>query len=75
MALRALLNGPGWDLGRPYFFEGEERRFQADLPEQMPDLLSSLDDVAGSGDPDLIAVGFISYEAGVFLEGSTELFR
>ncbi|MGE5345470.1 MAG: anthranilate synthase component I family protein, partial [Acidithiobacillales bacterium] len=40
-----------------------------------PDLLSSLDDVAGSGDPDLIAVGFISYEAGVFLEGSTELFR
>ena len=75
VALRALFNGDGWSLGKPYFFEGEERRIQADLPEQLPDLLSSLDNVATSNDPDLIAIGFITYEAGVALEGSASLFR
>ncbi len=45
------------------------------MPEHLPGLLSSLDEVAASNDPDLIAVGFITYEAGVWLEGSTAFFR
>lgn len=45
------------------------------MPEQLGSVLSALDDVAASGDAGLIAVGFITYEAGVWLEGSTSLFR
>jgi anthranilate/para-aminobenzoate synthase component I len=37
--------------------------------------IAALDEIAESGNPDLIAVGFVSYEAGVFLEGSTALVR
>ena len=55
--------------------EGEERIVRADRPEQLPDVLAALDEIAESGNPDLIAVGFVSYEAGVFLEGSTALVR
>ena len=62
-------------LARPIFFESEERRLLADTPEQLCSVLSALDDLAASGDPDLIAVGFITYEAGVWLEGSTSLFQ
>lgn len=47
----------------------------ADTPEQLGSVLAALDDVAASGDRDLIAIGFITYEAGVWLEGSTTLFR
>lgn len=75
MGLRARLIGDGWATATPLFFEGEEGRLQADEPEQLGTLLSSLDDVAASKDPDLIAIGFITYEAGVLLEGSTPLFR
>ncbi|HQR45387.1 MAG TPA: anthranilate synthase component I family protein [Thermoanaerobaculia bacterium] len=75
MALRALFNGDGWGLAAPLFLDGGEGRLQADTPEQLPAVLSSLDAVAASGDPGLIAAGFISYEAGVLLEGSRELFR
>ena len=75
MGLRARLTGDGWAIATPLFFEGEEGRIQADEPEQLGPLLSSLDGVAASKDPDLIAVGFITYEAGVFLEGSTPFFR
>lgn len=45
------------------------------MPEQLGGVLSSLDEIAASADPDLMAVGFLSYEAGVWLEGSTGLFR
>ena len=75
MGLKARLNGDGWAFATPLFFEGEEGRIQADEPEQLGTLLASLDEVAASKDPDLIAIGFITYEAGVLLEGSTPLFR
>lgn len=42
---------------------------------QLPEVLASLDAVAESDDPHLVAVGFISYEAGVWIEGSTSLVR
>ncbi len=75
MGFRALLTGDSWALDTPLFFEGEERRLLAEAPEQIGSVLSSLDDVASSNDPDLIAIGFIAYEAGVWLEGSAPLFR
>ncbi len=55
--------------------EGEEEIVRAERPEQLAQVLARLDAVASSGDPDLLAVGFFSYEAGVFLEGSTALAR
>ena len=79
MAMRVLFNGGGWGLGEgeeeKIFLEGEEGRLQAGRPEQLPDVLASLDEVASSGDPHLLAAGFISYEAGVWLEGSASLVR
>lgn len=41
----------------------------------MPEVLAALDAVSESGDPHLLAAGFISYEAGVWIEGSTSLVR
>jgi anthranilate/para-aminobenzoate synthase component I len=80
--MKALFRGDGWGLqegrgpGDPgSLLEGEETRIRAETPEQLPDVLAELDDVARSGDPGLVAAGFISYEAGVFLEGSTALVR
>src|ERR1017187_4778294 len=79
MAMRALFNGGGWELGEgeeeKIFSEGEQGRLHAEGPEQLPDVLASLDEVASSGDPHLLAAGFISYEAGVWIEGSTALVR
>jgi len=79
MGLRVLFNGDGWGLGGGsgpgILFEGEEGRLLAERPEHLPGLLASLDEITGSGDPDLLAVGFFSYEAGVWLEGSTALAR
>ena len=78
MGYRALLSGSGWALDSgagPLFFEREERRLVAHTPQQLGGVLSALDDVAASGDCDRIAIGFISYEAGVSLEGSEALFR
>jgi anthranilate/para-aminobenzoate synthase component I len=75
VGFRALLAGDGWALATPLFFESEERRLVAHSPEQLGSVLSALDDVAASGDRDQIAIGFITYEAGVLLEGSTPLFR
>jgi len=77
--MKALFRGDGWGLGEGkgpgIFLEGGETLRRADLTAQLPKLLDALDDVARSGDPDLFAAGFISYEAGVFLEGSTSLAR
>src|SRR5450830_813047 len=78
--MRALFNGDGWGgergrTGTGDFLEGEEEIVRAERPEQLAQVLARLDAVASSGDPDLIAVGFFSYEAGVFLEGSTALAR
>ncbi len=42
---------------------------------QLPEVFAALDAVAASGDPHLLATGFISYEAGVWIEGSTSLVR
>ncbi|MGZ5430795.1 MAG: anthranilate synthase component I family protein, partial [Thermoanaerobaculia bacterium] len=71
--------GDGWGLEegrRPeILLEGEERRVLAEKPEFLPGILASLDEIASSGDPHLLAAGFISYEAGVWLEGSASLVR
>ncbi|MGA7992673.1 MAG: anthranilate synthase component I family protein [Thermoanaerobaculia bacterium] len=75
MAARALFAGDGWALATPLFLEGEEKTLRADSPEQLSDVLGALDSVASSGDPDLLAAGFISYEGGVWIEGSTALVR
>jgi anthranilate/para-aminobenzoate synthase component I len=48
---------------------------RAESVAQLTELLDSLDTVATSGDPDLLAAGFISYEAGVWFEGSSSLVR
>lgn len=77
--MNVLFKGDGWGLGEGkgpgIFLEGEEGTLRAEKPEQLGEVLAALDGVARSGDPHLIAVGFISYEAGVFLEGSTALAR
>jgi anthranilate/para-aminobenzoate synthase component I len=76
---RCLFRGSGWGFERrgeeKIFLEGEERRICADRPEQLPSVLAELDAVAASGDPHLLAAGFLSYEAGVWIEGSTVLVR
>jgi para-aminobenzoate synthetase component I len=61
--------GPG------IFLESEEGTLRAVKAEQLGGLLDALDGIASSGDPNLLAAGFISYEAGVFIEGSTALVR
>ena len=72
-----LLRGPGWrlpdplDLRRPL----EVRSVPADRPEELPALLAWLDGVAGSGRREEIAAGYVTYEAGVALEGSARHFR
>lgn len=48
---------------------------RAESAEQLPLVLAALDSVASSGDRHLLAAGFISYEAGVWVEGSTSLVR
>ncbi len=78
MGLKTLFTGRGWAFetgATPIFFENEERCLLAETPEELGGVLSSLDEVAASGDADLLAAGFITYEAGVWLEGSTSLFR
>ena len=47
----------------------------SDRPEDLPGLLDWLDAVARSGSAGRIAAGFLTYEAGVALEGSTCHFR
>ena len=80
--MRAFFRGDGWGFGEGrgpgIFLEGEEgevRILRADGPERLPNVLASLDEIASSGDPNLLAAGFISYEAGVWIEGSTALVR
>jgi anthranilate/para-aminobenzoate synthase component I len=76
---RCAFRGNGWGLEpggeEEIFIEGEERRTCAETPEQIPSVLEALDAVAASGDPNLLAAGFVSYEAGVWIEGSTALVR
>lgn len=77
--MRVSFEGAGWGLLRKrrekLFLEGEEKRICAETPEQLPGVLAALDEIAASGNPNLLAAGFISYEAGVFLEGSAALAR
>lgn len=72
-----LFRGPGWHL--PALLELrnplEVRSVAPDRPGDLPELLAWLDGVAASGRPERLAAGFLTYEAGVALEGSTELFR
>jgi len=72
-----LLRGPGWHLPAPLDLRDplEVRAVAPDRPGDLPELLAWLDGVAASGRPERIAAGFLTYEAGVALEGSKELFR
>ncbi|MBK9967843.1 MAG: anthranilate synthase component I family protein [Holophagales bacterium] len=72
-----FLRGPGWGLPAPLDLRNpiEVRQVAADRPGDLPKLLSWLDGVAASGRPGRIAAGFVTYEAGVALEGSAALFR
>jgi anthranilate/para-aminobenzoate synthase component I len=75
MRLDVLIRGDGWAFPSPLFFEKGIEVWAAESPGQLPGILEKLDEIARSGDPDLLAAGFISYEAGLLLEGSDELFR
>ncbi|MRR11677.1 anthranilate synthase component I family protein, partial [bacterium] len=72
-----LLRGAGWRLPAPLDLRDpvEVRSVAPDRPGDLPELLAWLDGVAASGRPERIAVGFLTYEAGVALEGSATLFR
>ncbi|HMM35419.1 MAG TPA: anthranilate synthase component I family protein [Thermoanaerobaculia bacterium] len=72
-----LLRGPGWKLPEPLELRDpiEVLDVKAERPDELPALLERLDAVARSGRPELLAAGFLTYEAGVALEGSTGLFR
>lgn len=72
-----LLRGPGWKLPERLALAAplEVRSVAADRPDELPALLEWLDGVASSGRPERLAAGFLTYEAGVALEGSTGLFR
>ncbi len=74
----ALFRGTGWGLECPRETLADPEEIWA-VPADRPDLLSPLldwlDEIAMSGEPESFAVGFLTYEAGVFLEGSTSLFR
>ncbi len=72
-----LLRGPGWKLPGPLELADplEVLEVPAARPEGLPRLLERLDAVSRSGRPELVAAGFLTYEAGVALEGSTALFR
>lgn len=75
--LAVRFRGDGWRLGGPVGFDGPEEviRAEADRPDQLGPLLERLDAVAASADPDLFAAGYLSYEAGVRLEGAPGDFR
>jgi anthranilate/para-aminobenzoate synthase component I len=79
VSARVCFAGGGWGIGdgreEKVFLEGEEKTIRAVRAEQVPEVLDALDAVASSGDPNLVAAGFISYEAGVWIEGSTGLAR
>lgn len=72
-----LLRGSGWRLPDPLDLRDPVlvRSVPPDRPEELPGLLAWLDTVATSGRSGTIAAGFLTYEAGVALEGSTSLFR
>ena len=72
-----LLRGPGWRISEPLELREplEVLEVKADRPEELPHLLERLDAVARSGRPERLAAGFLTYEAGVALEGSMALFR
>jgi anthranilate/para-aminobenzoate synthase component I len=72
-----FLRGPGWRLPAPLDLRGpiEVREVPRDRPDDLPALLAWLDEVAGSHRAERIAAGFLTYEAGVALEGSRDLFR
>lgn len=72
-----LFRGPGWRLPVPLALGSpvEVRAVPRDRPAELGGLLSWLDSVAASGRPELLAAGFLTYEAGVAIEGSLGLVR
>lgn len=72
-----LFRGPGWRLPVPVELADpvEVRAVERDRPGELGSLLEWLDAVAASGRPERLAAGFLTYEAGVAIEGSRTLFR
>ncbi len=72
-----LFRGAGWRLRDPLALRAPERVVEvaADDPDGLGEALAFLDAVASSRDPGLLAAGFLTYEAGVALEGSAGVFR
>ena len=72
-----MFQGSGWGTNTPLVLEDPDEvlRVEAGRPGDLDALLARLDEVSASDDPDRIAVGFLSYEAGVWLEGSRSFFR
>lgn len=69
--------GTGWGLPEPLHLASPARILEvdSDSPGDLQSLLLELDVLARSGRPDQLLAGFLSYEAGVYLEGSRRLFR
>lgn len=72
---RAVFRGAGWGWPDPFAFDRALEVREARTPEELAGLLDWLDEIAESKEADLVAAGFVSYEAGVLLEGSHELSR
>lgn len=72
---RARFRGAGWGLPDPFALEDPLEVLEVRTPDRLERLLHWIDDVAESGDGDLLAAGFLGYEAGVLLEGSRDLAR
>jgi anthranilate/para-aminobenzoate synthase component I len=72
-----LFRGSGWHLPVPLALRSplQVREVPRDRPDEIGPLLSWLDGVAASGRPGLVAAGFLTYEAGVAVEGSLGLAR
>jgi anthranilate/para-aminobenzoate synthase component I len=75
VTISALFSGDGWDLETPLLLSEPIEIWSANVPGDLPALLERLDAVAASGDADLLAACFFTYEAGVALEGSADLVR
>lgn len=72
-----VFRGEGWGLPVPLGLSGPREVWSvaADEPSKLDSVLRRLDDLARSGDPDRLAAGYLTYEAGVALEGAPGAFR
>lgn len=72
---RILFQGGGWDLPDPLSLSRPLEVHETKDVAGLEAMLEWLEGIARSGDPDRLAVGFLTYEAGLALEGSPKLAR